>query len=343
MGVDGLRLVHYQHSQSALDLYDRTGMLVWSELAQFGRVSGSAAYAQNVRQQLIEMIRQNYNHPSIVMWSLYNELNSATKAWALPIVKDLNLVAHAEDPTRYTVAAASGDTIHNAHEIVETQDLIADNNYAGWYGQAPEDMDSEIVKWNAAYGYRGLAISEYGGGAKITDHAQNLVTGDVKPYGAFQPEEWQALAHEGNYRAIARHPEVWGSFAWLAFDTGGLARADGTIQGGNIKGLVTQDRKVRKDAYFFYQANWTVKPMIYLTSRRDTHRTDAVTPVKVYSNAAWVSLKINGVDYGEQKPDQIHVFHWKNVTLSQGENRIEVFGPGGLHDGAVWALATSAN
>ena len=341
MGADGIRLVHYQHSPSALDLYDRTGMLIWSELAQFRLVGTSEAYKENVRQQLTEMIRQNYNHPSIVMWSLYNELASSVKTTATPIIKDLNALAHQEDPTRLTTGAASGDTIWNCHEICACLDLISDNNYAGWYGGAPEDMNGQIVKINGLYGNRGLSISEYGGGAKITDHKQNLVTGDVPPRGPFQPEEWQALVHEGNYRAIKNHPVVWGSFIWLAFDTGGLPRADGTIEGGNIKGLVTQDRKTCKDAYFLYQANWTTKPMLYLTSRRQVNRTKASTPIKVYSNEPSVTLAVNGKSYGEQKPNDLHVFHWDKVVLSPGENSVDVTSPDGLHDQAIWTLSTA--
>lgn len=338
MGADGIRLVHYQHSQPALDLYDKAGMIIWSELAQFRLVNASDAYRQNVRQQLTEMIKQNYNHPSIMMWSLYNELASSVKLQAEPIVKDLNVLAHHLDPTRPTVAAASGDTIANAHEIVASQDLIGDNNYAGWYSGVPSDMNKEIEKWNAAYGDRGLAISEYGAGAKISDHKQNLVVGNVKPYDMFQPEEMQSLVHEGNYRAIRSHPVVWGSFVWLAFDSGGMMKSDGTIQGGNIKGLVTQDRKVKKDAYFLYQANWTTKPMLYITSRRDVNRTDSSTPVKVYSNEPSVALTVNGKSYGEQKPDDLHAFHWQDIALEQGENHVVATGSDGLKDEVVWIL-----
>jgi beta-galactosidase len=336
MGVDALRLVHYQHSQSALDLYDKTGMLVWSELAQFGLVGTSDAYKENVKQQLTEMIRQNYNHPSIILWSMYNEIHSNMKGVAFPIVHDLNVLAHSEDPSRPTVAAGSGDTISNAHGLTAEQDLIGDNNYAGWYYGAPEDMAKEIEKVDTAYDGRGLGISEYGGGAKITDHKQNVGPGQIEPYGKFQPEEWQALVHEGNYRAIKAHPYVWGSFIWVAFDTGGLPRTDGSFDGGNIKGLITQDRKTKKDAYFFYQANWTTAPMLYLTSRRDTNRTEAETPVKIYSNAPTITLTVNGKSYGEQKPDDLHVFHWKKITLEPGANKVEVNGPNGLHDEATW-------
>jgi beta-galactosidase len=345
-GVDGLRLVHYQHSQSALDLYDRTGMLVWSELAQFGNVTGSEAYKQNARQQLEEMIRQSYNHPSIIMWSLFNELTSRTRTISGPIIEDLNQLAHTEDPVRPTVGASHGDMLFNEHETVVVPDLIAENNYAGWYFGAPVDMLKSLSQTNANFDGRGLGVSEYGAGARITDHKQGLSVTDTKPvdpYGKLQPEEWQALVHEGNYAAIRSLPYIWGSFIWLSFDTGGIPYDDGHYDGGNIKGLVTQDRRTRKDAYFFYQANWTVKPMLYLTSRRDTERTDPKTAVKVYSNAAAVTLTVNGRSYGEQKPDAQHILRWKSIALSPGRNRVEVSTPDGLHDEAMWTLAGGAS
>jgi beta-galactosidase len=338
MGADSLRLVHYPHSQTALDLYDRTGMIVWSELPFFQRPGTSPAFKENLRQQLIEMVRQNYNHPSIVMWSLFNELESKSVTVSNPIVQDLNKLAHKEDPTRYTVGASHGDMFYNEHDTVAIPDLIASNDYPGWYFGAPQEMAAEIEKWNGMYDARGLAISEYGAGAKPPDHKLNLKPGDVKTWDYNLPEEWQTSVLEANYAAIKAKPAVWGSFVFLAFDSGGILTDYNVFEGANTKGLLTQDRKIRKDAYFFYQANWTTKPMLYLTSRRFTNRTDPSTPVKVYSNAETVSLKINGKDYGPQKPNEVHVFLWPKVTLDPGENKVEVSTPDGLTDTATWTL-----
>jgi len=338
MGADSLRLVHYPHSQSALDLYDRAGMIVWAELPQFGRAGQGPAYKENIRQQLIEMVRQNYNHPSIVMWSLFNELDSKNAAVSAPVVQDLNKLAHFEDPTRYTVGASHGDMLYNEHDTVALPDLIASNDYPGWYFGTPQDMGAEIEKWNGMYDARGLAISEYGAGAKPVDHKLNLKPGDVKTWDYNLPEEWQTAVLEGNYAAIKAKPFVWGSFVFLAFDTGGILTDYNVFEGANTKGLVTQDRKVRKDGYYFYQANWTAKPMLYLTERRYNNRTEAVTPVKVYSNAESVSLKINGKDYGPQKPNELHIALWPKITLEPGENKVEVSTPDGLTDSATWTL-----
>jgi beta-galactosidase len=336
MGVNGIRLVHYQHSQSFLDAADHEGLLIWAELTQIDHVNGTPEYHDNIRQQLIELIRQNYNHPSIFVWSLYNELNSPTKALSTPLIVELNQLAHAEDPARPTTGAASGDTIANLHEMVASADLISDNNYAGWYGKRPEDLGPEIDKWNAAYDHRGLSISEYGGGASIHDHKQNIVPGEVQPGGRFHPEEWQSSVHEGNYLAIASRPEVWGSFAWVMFDFASIGRHEGDIDGVNDKGLVTRDRATRKDAYFFYQANWAAKPMVYITSRRDSVRSQAATYVKVYSNRSNVSLEVNGKAMGAPLQPQPHVFLWKDIELSEGENRIHADAEGGATDDCVW-------
>ncbi len=340
MGANGVRLVHYQHSQSFLDAADREGMLVWAELTQVDHVSGSDAYHENIRQQLVELIRQNYNHPSIFTWSLFNELNSPTKAISTPLIEELNVLAHREDPTRPTTGAASGDTIANLHQMVAALDLISVNLYPGWYGEAPDAMEAGILKWNKAYGARGLSVSEYGGGASVSQHKQGLVAGDVKPNGHFHPEEWQALVHEGTYKAISSHPEVWGSFLWVMFDFASIGRHEGDIDGQNDKGLVTRDRQVRKDAYFFYQAQWSATPMVYLTSRRDKARTSASTDVKVYSNQPKVTASINGHDLGPATEVQPHVFLWKHATLNVGENRISTQA-GSVSDESIWTLQPS--
>jgi beta-galactosidase len=320
-----------------LDAADREGLLVWAELTQVDHVSASAAYHENIRQQLIELIRQNYNHPSIFVWSLYNELNSPTKTISTPLIEELNVLAHQEDPTRPTTGADSGDTLANQHEMVASLDLISVNFYPGWYGQRPEAMDAEITKWNDRYGHRGMSVSEYGAGASVVQHKQNLVSGEVKPGGKFHPEEWQSVVHEGNYKAIASHPEVWGSFAWVMFDFASIGRHEGDIDGENDKGLVTRDRQIRKDAYFYYQAQWTAKPMVYLTSRRDTERTSAITDVKIYSNQPAVTLSINGQDQGKGEEIQAHVFVWKARTLTPGENHIAARTTGAT-DECVWTL-----
>jgi beta-galactosidase len=176
-------------------LADRTGMLLWAELAQVDQVSPSPQYRDDIRQQLMELIRQNYNHPSILVWSLYNELNSPTK-----------------DPSRPTSGAESTDTVEHLHPMIAGVDLIAVNDYPGWYSGVQSDMAKEIERWNNAYDKRGLGVTEYGFGATVHQHMLDVTKEDVQIRGHFYPEEWQAIVHEGNYAAIRRSPFVWGSF-----------------------------------------------------------------------------------------------------------------------------------
>lgn len=342
MGADGIRLAHYQHSQSFLDLADHTGMLIWAELAQVEKVSPSAAYRENIRQQLLELIRQNYNHPSIFVWSLYNELNSPTKQYAIPLVAELNQLAHHEDPSRPTSGAASGDTIEHLHEMVSGADLISLNVYPGWYFGIPDDMGSQIDKWNAAYGNRGIGITEYGAGASVYQHKTDVTKEDVQVRGHFHPEEWQAIVHEGNYAAIKQRPFVWGSFVWNMFDFSSFGRHEGDTDGVNDKGLVTRDRAIRKDAYFFYQANWTDKPMVHLVGCQNASLSPNGLSLKAYSNQRTLTLIVNGVSLGTVKSSTIHVFVWNDVSLREGENTVTVVTPEGLKDRCVFSATINS-
>jgi beta-galactosidase len=323
MGANGVRLVHYQHSDHFHSLCDREGVLAWSELALVNNIHYTDAFRQNVRQQLIELIRQNFNHPSIVMWSMYNEISSRTESPTL-MVKELNELAHAEDPTRPTTGAASGDTMANLPDVINALDLIALNIYDGWYGGKPEDLGPDLDKYNQKYGSKGVALSEYGAGASIHQHQQGL-TQRPDPNGRFHPEEWQAIQHEIQLPIIKARPYVWGSFLWVMFDFASAGRHEGDTDGINDKGLVTRDRAVKKDAFYFYKANWNPDPMAYITSRRDAERTTAATAIKVYSNCPKITLKVNGKPY-DPPMKAPHVFVLDGVTLSEGENTIEAEG-----------------
>jgi beta-galactosidase len=341
MGVNGIRLAHYQHSQSFLDLADRTGMLIWAELAQVDHVSSSARYRDNIRQQLIELIRQNYNHPSIFVWSLYNELNSPTKEAAIPLVLELNKLAHSEDPDRPTSGAGSGDTMEHLHSMVEGLDLIAMNDYPGWYIGNPADMGQQIEQQNKAYGQRGLGVTEYGAGASIHQHMLDVTKEDVQIRGWFHPEEWQAIVHEGNYAEIRKRPSVWGAFVWNMFDFSSARRREGDTGGMNDKGLVTRDRNTRKDAYFFYQANWTDIPMAHLVGCGVTSSKGRNLTLKAYSNKPALSLTVNGKSYGIQNGSEAHVFLWRDVSLDEGTNHVSVSDEHGLEDHCSIALTVT--
>lgn len=340
MGATGVRLAHYQHNDYFYRLCDGYGLLVWAEIPMVDSVRGTPAFLENVRRQLTELIRQNYNHPSIVMWSLFNEISPRNKDNPVPIVENLQALANAEDSSRITTGAFSIDGIENLPALARISHLLALNVYPGWYIETPSAMGPIIDHWNAFYGSNGLIISEYGAGASIHQHQQDFSDrAPGRPPRDWHPEEWQSIVHEQNYAAIQARPSALASFLWTMFDFASAGRKEGDAPGINDKGLVTRDRKIRKDAFYFYKANWSTEPMVYITSRRDADRTSAETPVKVYSNLAKVTLRVNGRSQGEVAGSDLHVFSWKSVTLDVGDNHIEVEGSspnGTIRDSCIW-------
>lgn len=333
IGANCVRLAHYPHAQEFYSLCDQTGMLVWAEIPYIGRGTRHHAFDANARQQLTELILQSYNHCSIFCWSLFNELGGNGRPHEL--VEQLNDLAHRLDPTRPTVAAANND----GRPENDMTDIMAYNTYPGWYWADPGTM-----RWAIDWKYdpkrdRAIGISEYGAGASIHQHDQHI-TQAPKTDGLWHPEEWQALVHEGNYREIVKRPFVWGTFVWNMFDFASASRHEGDRQGMNDKGLVTYDRSTRKDAFYFYQANWSSRPMVYITSRRHTERTEATTDVKVYSNCPDVAITVDGRSATVEKQD-LGIFVAHNVMLQPGENRIvaTATGPQGkVVDECVWIL-----
>ncbi len=344
MGATGVRLAHYQHADYFYSLCDREGLLVWAELPMVNDVRGGAAFRDNAAEQLTELVRQNENHPAIVMWSLYNEIGVKNPVDPVPIVAGLKEIANAEDPSRPTTGALSIDGIAKLPHVGELNNILALNVYPGWYVDTAADMGAIVDRWNASYGSHGIIISEYGAGASIDQHQQDFTGRTGRAPKAWHPEEWQSIVHEQNYADMKARPFVYGSFVWNMFDFASAGRSEGDTPGINDKGLVTRDRKVKKDAFFFYQANWTTTPMIYITSRRDHERTTPLTPVKVYSNCARVRLRVNGRDLGEATGSELHVFQWKDVALQPGDNRIEVeatSAKGVIRDTCEWHLGAA--
>lgn len=332
IGANGIRLAHYPHSDFFYSLCDREGMLVWAEIPLVGKASPTPAFTENIKMQLTELIRQNFNHPSIFCWSLFNELSEGD---VKELIQELNDLAHKEDPGRFTVAAAN---IEKRPENVIT-DLMAYNTYPGWYWAQPSVMKSSVAHWNRLIGSKGICVSEYGAGANIWHHQQD-VKSSPKTDGVFHPEEWQAIVHEQNYQAISSSDFVWGSFVWNMFDFASASRDEGDIQGLNDKGLVTYDRKVKKDAFYFYQSVWSEQPVLHIASRRDIARREPVTDIKIYSNCDNVRLKVNGQDCGSPTREG-SIYIWKNISLKKGENRIETTGnrgSAGVSDQCKWVL-----
>lgn len=293
MGVNAIRLAHYPQATYMYDLMDRNGIVTWAEIPFVGP-GGYAdkgfvdqpSFRKNGKEQLKEMIRQHFNHPSICFWGLFNELKENGDN-PLEYIKELNVLAHQEDPTRPTTSASN-----QGGAINFITDNIAWNRYDGWYGATPATLASWLDKTHQAHPEIKIAISEYGAGASIYHQQDSLV--QTSPGSWWHPENWQTEYHIQNWKIISERPYVWGSFVWNMFDFGAAHRTEGDRPGINDKGLVTHDRKVKKDAFYFYKANWNPEPMVYIAGRRSVNRVKPVTEVQIFSNCAEVTLKVNG-------------------------------------------------
>ena len=340
MGVNAIRLAHYPQATYMYDLMDRNGIVTWAEIPFVGP-GGYAdkgfvdqpSFRENGKEQLKEMIRQHFNHPSICFWGLFNELKENGDN-PLEYIKELNVLAHQEDPTRATTSASN-----QGGAINFITDNIAWNRYDGWYGATPATLASWLDKTHQAHPEIKIAISEYGAGASIYHQQDSLV--QTSPGSWWHPENWQTEYHIQNWKIISERPYVWGSFVWNMFDFGAAHRTEGDRPGINDKGLVTHDRKVKKDAFYFYKANWNPEPMVYIAGRRSVNRVKPVTEVQIFSNCAEVTLKVNGQIIKKMQPDGVKVCIFKDIRLKKGENNIEVSAKNGkrvITDACCWIL-----
>ena len=324
MGVNAVRLAHYPQATYFYDLMDKNGIIVWAEIPFVGPGGYNdkgfvdlPAFRANGKEQLKELIRQHYNHPSICVWGLFNEL---TELGDNPVeyIKELNVLAHQEDTTRPTTSASN-----QMGDLNFITDAIAWNRYDGWYGGTPADLGKWLDRMHKDHPKICIAISEYGAGASIYHQQDSLVK--TVPTSWWHPENWQTYYHIENWKTISSRPYVWGSFVWNMFDFGAAHRTEGDRPGINDKGLVTFDRKVRKDAFYFYKANWNrEEPMLYLTGKRNTVRTQRLQTIIAFTNQAGAELFVNGKSYGKTTPDSYAILEWKNVELQPGENEIKV-------------------
>jgi len=343
MGCTGLRLAHYQQSNEVHDLCDRGGLLVWQEIPLVNVISGLSQFRENAKAQLEDMILQGYNHPSLCFWGLYNELNAAWAKVPGPapdsLIAELRTRAEELDATRPTVSAS---WMREASPLHDVPRWIAFNVYPGWYWGTPEDFTPLVSQLSGYLKGKRIGISEYGAGASIRQHQEGPLAPPKDTSAPFHPEEWQTRLHESIWAQAKDNPHLWGTFLWVMYDFSSEGRKEGDTPARNDKGLVTADRQVKKDAFFFYQANWSDKPMLHLASKRMNTRQQALTEIKAYSNCPEVELLVNGVSKGTMKPDAVHIFRWPTVQLTPGVNRIEVRAKHGsdvLRDGCEWNLA----
>lgn len=312
LGANTIRLAHYQHSQDFYDACDEIGFAVWAEIPFISVFKKGEGAHKHVMEEMKELIIQNYNHPSIMFWGISNEiLIGGISQELVDTHHDLEKLCKELDPTRLTTIAHVSTTPVNGpmHHIT---DLESYNHYFGWYGGKMEQNGPWLDQFHAEHPDICIGISEYGCEGIINWHSN---TPQCKDY----TEEYQALYHEHMAQVFEDRPWVWASHVWNMFDFGCAARNEGGVSGRNNKGLVTMDRKTKKDSYFVYQAYWTQTPMIHIAGRRHAQRAGETTEIKVYSNQDTVVLYVNGKEVGQQTAHRVFKF---NVALNEGFNTI---------------------
>jgi beta-galactosidase len=364
MGVNTIRLTHYQHGQVIHDLADRYGMVLWDEIplvskwTQGEAMTASPALRENARQQLRELIRQNANHASVFNWGIANEVDFGKSIPAfitaksgeapdpLPLLRELDALAKAEDPSRTTALATCCERDIGPTSDVPITAVAADlggaNRYFGWYYGTPADLGTHLDELRAKRPAQALSITEYGAGGATTIHTDNPLGGRVDQRGRNQPEEYESYVHEEAWKTLAAKPYLWATWLWNSFDFATTVRREGDGIDVNTKGLVTYDRKIRKDAYWFYKANWNTAPTVHVNGSRYVDRAYPATDVRVYSNAPRTELSVNGRVVGTMTACAQMTCVWPKVMLAAGANRIVARGlfPAGAQEDAVeWRVA----
>ena len=332
IGANTIRLAHYQHDQYFYDLCDKYGMIVWAEIPYISEhmPNGRA----NTISQMQELIVQNYNHPSIVTWGISNEITISTKNTRdmLDNHHVLNDLCHKMDPTRLTTLACYA-VCGPFNKVAHISDIVSWNLYLGWYVPGLFLNDLWVDFFHKVYPKRCLGYSEYGAEGMPNLHSARPRRGD-------HTEEYQALYHEYLLKFIEKRPWMWATHVWNMFDFAADARNQGGEPGMNHKGLVTFDRKTKKDSFYLYKSHWNPEPMVHICSKRFVDRTDAVTVVKVYSNQPEVKLYCNDTLLETKRADQDHVFCFE-VPLS-GETKIRAVA-GQWEDTAVFRRVSKPN
>jgi beta-galactosidase len=382
IGANTIRLGHYPFDQYTLKSVDRMGLVAWAELpvgigvttevpviiGEAGRSvcphsDATRTFRANARQQLQEMIRQQFNHAAVAIWSLGNETTYMHKdclgrPWhdnLTPVFRELQALAKIEDPHRVTAYAdnvtQSQPPVNGSYiDLGGITDLWARNQYPLWYSGPVTRLTNILNSMRVRYPDQPIGISEYGAGAALSHHTDNVMGGppEVRNPGVpviYQPEEYASYVHEQVYAKILRTDYLFATYVWNMFDFATGLRSEGDVQGVNTKGLVSFDRKTKKDPFYFYKANWSPDLVTYITSRRYTNRAYAITDVKVYSNADSVELSVNDRSVGSMKQEQclLKTCVFRNVKLGQGANKVMAVGhrdADSVKDSVEWSLNT---
>ena len=316
LGANTIRLAHYQHDQYFYELCNRAGFVLWAEIPFISQFIPSEEAYNNTISQMTELVAQNYNHPAICFWGISNEILIGVDREDLrQNLRDLHELAKAMDPSRLTtMAQVSMTPMDSEHNFIT--DVVSYNHYFGWYGGEVEDNGPWLDKFHALHPDKPLGVSEYG--------AENILKWhSAEPENHDYTEEYANHYHQEMLKTFATRPYLWATHQWNCFDFAADARNEGGIQGRNNKGLITYDRKVKKDAFYIYKAWWNAEPMVYVAGCRFVDRGADERNVTVYTNCDQVTLVVNGQEVATKKA-QDHMIVFENVIVD-GENTVSAF------------------
>ena len=324
LGANTIRLAHYQHDQYFYTLCDKTGFALWAEIPFISKFIPSEEAYENTISQMTELVAQNYNHPSIFFWGISNEiLIGADNEPLRKNLRDLHKLAKSMDPSRLTtIAEVSGTPMDSEHVYIT--DVVSYNHYFGWYGGDVAQNGPWFDAFHALNPDIPLGVSEYGVENIVKWHSN-------KPMNHDYTEEYASYYHHEMLKTFETRPYLWATHVWNCFDFAADARNEGGVVGRNNKGLITYDRKLKKDAFYLYKAYWNSEPMIHIAGRRWLDRAPDERNITVYTNCDELTLVVNGAEV-ETKKAVDHCIVFENVALLDGENTVTAKCCCGLED-----------
>ncbi len=317
LGANTIRLAHYQHDQYFYDLCDKTGFVLWAEIPFISQYNPSRESYDNTISQMTELVAQNYNHPAICFWGISNEITITGESEGLyRNLCDLNTLCKKLDPSRLTTMAEVSMVPMDSEHVYIT-DVLSYNHYFGWYVGDVEDNGPWLDQFHALNPDRCLGVSEYG--------AENILKWhSAEPDNHDYTEEYASHYHQEMLKTFAQRPYLWSTHVWNCFDFAADARNEGGVQGRNNKGLITYDRKTKKDAFYVYKAWWNPEPMVWVAGGRFVDRAPEERSVTVYTNCQDVTLCVNGAEV-ETKQAEDHMVVFENVPLRDGANTVTAY------------------
>lgn len=317
VGATTVRFAHYQQSEYLYARCDTLGLIIWAEIPFVNRVTGQEW--DNAHQQMRELIRQNFNHPSIYVWGIHNEVYHPHE-YTAALTQSIHDLCKQEDPDRYTVSVNGYGRAD--HPVNQQADIQGMNRYFGWYEKKMQDIKPWIEEMEKAYPWQRLMLSEYGADANIAH--QTEILGDALNWTSpFYPETFQTKMHEYQWSIIAQHPYILASYLWNMFDFAVPTSKRGSVPARNMKGLMTFDRQVKKDAYYWYKANWSKSPVLHMTQRRNVVRERKETTLTVYSNIGTPKVYLNGKELTNLRKGYTDVHYlFDQVVLQEGKNQL---------------------